>query len=90
MTPSLIGGLDTASRRTLHRLAIHLGAVVTMAVVLEPHVRAPFVATMTSVLAIGAVFLALLRREAIRSSSLNRWDEAMALLGVKHLALIAL
>jgi hypothetical protein len=90
MISSFIDGLDAESRRTTRRLLVQLLVALAIALVIEAPLSSALIQTGASALAFRAILLAVLLQEPLGSSSLNRCDEAVVLLGAKHLAIAAL
>jgi hypothetical protein len=78
--------LDPLSRLTCHRLLISLLLLLLWAKALSPSAIWAEVALLSSACAAIIAVLAALGREPLFGPSLNRWDEAAALLGVHCLA----
>jgi hypothetical protein len=78
--------LDPLSLQTCRRLLVCVVLMILWAMALSPQAVCFGVATLSGGVALIAAALALFRREPLLGPSLNRWDEAMALLGVHFLA----
>jgi hypothetical protein len=82
----MLGMLDPLSLRTCRRLLVSVAFVALWAAALSPQAVWFGVATLSGGCATIAAAVALFRREPLLGPSLNRWDEAAALLGMHFLA----
>lgn len=82
----MLRALDPLSRQTCRRLLITFALLMVWARALSPQAVWFAVATMSGTCAVIAAGIALLRREPVMGPTLNRWDEAAALLGMHFLA----
>jgi len=78
--------LDPLSRQTCRRLLISAALVLLWAKALSPHALWAGAAVLAGGCAMLAATLATFRREPFLAPTLNRWDEAAALLGLHYFA----
>jgi hypothetical protein len=82
----MLGTLDPLSLQACRRLLVSVALVTVWAMALSPQAVWFGVATLSAGCATIAAAIALFRREPLLGPSLNRWDEATALLGMHFLA----
>jgi hypothetical protein len=82
----MLGALDPLSMQTCRRLLVSVALVTIWAMALSPQAVWFGVATLSGGCATIAAALGLFHREPLLAPSLNRWDEATALLGMHFLA----
>lgn len=78
--------LDPSSLHTCRRLLLSVVLVLLWAKALSPQAVWAAVAMLSGGFALIATGIAVLRRDPLLGSSLNRWDEATALAGMHFLA----
>ncbi len=78
--------LDPMSRQTCRRLLISIVLLMLWAKLLSPQAVWVAVAALSGACAIISAGFALLHRDPPFGPSLNRWDEAVALVGMHSLA----
>jgi uncharacterized membrane protein len=86
----LLAMFDAESRRTIRRFAVIAIVVVVFSAIQDPEVRVRAATAAFSICSIVAAGFALFAREKLGARNLNRWDEALAFMGVKHFIAIAL
>ena len=77
--------LDPLSLQTCRRLLVSVALTMFWARALSPQAGWFAVATLSGCCAVISAGIALLRREPVLGPTLNRWDEAAALVGVHFL-----
>ena len=82
----MLRALDPLSLQTCRRLLVTVALMMLWARMLSPQGVWFGVATMSGACAVIAAGVALLCRERVMGPTLNRWDEATALLGLHLLA----
>ena len=82
----MLRALDPLSLQTCRRLLVTLVLLMLWARALSPQAVWFALATLSGTCAVIAAGIGLLRRERVMGPTLNRWDEAAALLGVHFLA----
>jgi hypothetical protein len=82
----MLSTLDPLSLQTCRRLLVSFVLVMVWAMALSPQAVWFGVATLSGTCAAIAAAVALFRHEPPLGPSLNRWDEATALVGMHFLA----
>jgi hypothetical protein len=82
--------LDAESNNTVRRFAVLTAAVVAFSMLQNPELQKRVALSAFNICSVVAAVIALRRRERLFGPTLNRWDEAIAFIGARHLFSTAL